>query len=237
MKRFWEHAAVQPVDQGWGIALDGRPLRLPGGTVLHLPDRPLAEAVAAEWDAAGGAKGAEMTMEAVPLTRLVGTAVDRIAPDPAPSAAAIAEYGESDLLCYRAEDPRLAALQAERWQPLLDWAALHLDAPLRATVGIVHVPQPPEALRALHAAVAAHSPFGLSALGIAVPAMGSLVLGLGLAAGRIDAGEAHALAMLDEAFQERLWGADAEAVARRARIADDIALAARLLALAPGRPG
>jgi chaperone required for assembly of F1-ATPase len=231
MKRFWDQAAVQQVEAGWGIALDGRPLRLPGGTTLHLPSLPLAEAVAAEWDAAGGAKGREMTMEEVPLTRLVGTAVDRIAPDPAPSAAAIAEYGESDLLCYRAEDRRLAALQAENWQPILDWAALQYDAPLRITTGIVHVAQPPDSLRALHAAVAAHSPFGLSALGIAVPAMGSLVLGLALSAGRVDAAEAHRLAALDETYQESFWGADAEALERRARIAADIALAARLLEL------
>jgi chaperone required for assembly of F1-ATPase len=231
MKRFWEEAAVQPVEAGWGIALDGRPLRLPGGTTLHLPSRPLAEAVAAEWHAAGGGKGNEMSMEEVPLTRLVGTAVDRIAPDPAPSVGAIAEYGQSDLLCYRAEDRRLAALQAESWQPLLDWAALHHDAPLRATTGITHVAQSPDSLRSLHAAVAAHSPFGLSALGIAVPAMGSLVLGLALSAGRLDATEAHRLAMLDETYQESFWGADAEAVERRARIAADIALAARLLEL------
>jgi len=231
MKRFWEQAAVQPVDQGWGIALDGRPLRLPGGTTLHLPSLPLAEAVAAEWDSAGGGKGREMSMEEVPLTRLVGTAVDRIAPDPAPSAAAIAEYAESDLLCYRAEDRRLAAMQAESWQPILDWAALQHDAPLRVTTGIVHVAQPPDSLRALHAAVAAHSPFGLSALGIAVPAMGSVVLGLALSAGRIGPGEAHRLAMIDETYQESFWGTDSEAEARRVRIAADIALAARLLEL------
>ncbi|MBI0534561.1 chaperone, ATP12 [Roseomonas sp. KE2513] len=231
MKRFWEQAAVQPMEQGWGIALDGRPLRLPGGTTLHLPSRPLAEAVAAEWDMAGGGKGNEMSMEEVPLTRLVGTAVDRIAPDPAPSAAAIAEYGESDLLCYRAEDRRLAAIQAENWQPILDWAALQHDAPLRVTTGIVHVTQPPDSLRALHAAVAAHSPFGLSALGIAVPAMGSVVLGLALSAGRIDAAEAHRLSMIDETYQESFWGTDSEAEARRVRIGADVALAARLLEL------
>lgn len=232
MKRFWDHAAVQPQGDGFGIVLDGRPLRLPGGGSVHLPRREMAEAVAAEWDAAGGAKGAEMSYEDVPLTRLVGTAVDRIARDPAPSAEAIAKYGETDLLCYRAEDPRLAARQMERWGPLLDWAALHLDAPLRVTQGIGHVAQPPDSLRALRAAVAAHDAFGLSALGIAVPLLGSVVLGLALSAGRLDAAQAHALATLDEAFQEEFWGADADAVARRARVGADVALAERLLRLA-----
>ena len=49
--------------------------------------------------------------------------------------------------------------------------------------------------------------------------------------GRIDAAEAHRLAVLDETFQEEFWGTDAEAAARRERIAREVALAGRLLAL------
>ena len=50
-------------------------------------------------------KGGEMTFTDTPLTRLAGTAAERIAPDPAPTVDAIARYGEFDLLCYRAETP------------------------------------------------------------------------------------------------------------------------------------
>ena len=71
----------------------------------------------------------------------------------------------------------------------------------------------------------------LAALGIAVPALGSLVLGLALAEGELDAATAHALGCLDELFQAELWGEDAEAAARRAGIAADIALAERFLRL------
>ena len=42
----------------------------------------------------------------VPLTRLAGTAQERIAPDPEPVVLDIARYGETDLLCYRAEARR-----------------------------------------------------------------------------------------------------------------------------------
>jgi chaperone required for assembly of F1-ATPase len=232
VKRFWDEARVAESDGAFAIQLDGRPVRLPGGTVLRVEGQGLAEAIAAEWQAAGGARGGEMRPEDVPLTRLVGTAVERIAPDPAPTVEAIAAYGASDLLCYRAEDPRLAEEQAAAWNPVLDWAALELDAPLRVTAGVMPVAQDPDALAALRRAVAAKPPIGLSALGVAVPALGSLVLGLALAAGRLDAAEAHRLATLDETFQERFWGEDAEAAARRARIAADIALARRLMDLA-----
>jgi chaperone required for assembly of F1-ATPase len=66
--------------------------------------------------------------------------------------------------------------------------------------------------------------------------LGSLVLGLALAEGQLDAGAAHALGCLDELFQAEAWGEDAAAVARRAAIAEEIDLAARFLQLTRGAP-
>jgi chaperone required for assembly of F1-ATPase len=232
MKRFWTHAvAVRRPEGGHAVLLDGKPLRLPGGAPLATPSAPLAEAIAAEWDAAGGKKGGEMSMEAVPLTRLLGTAQDRVAADPAAMVAGLTKYGETDLLCYRAEDPALAAMQARDWQPVLDWAAATHGAALAVTEGVMPVAQPPGSLAALRDAVAAHRAEELAALGVAVPALGSLVLGLALSAGEVTAERAHALAVLDEVYQEQRWGTDPVAQDRRARAAADVALAERFLAL------
>ena len=232
MLRFWDRAKAAREPEGWRILLDGKPMRLPDGTPLRVARETLAEAIAAEWREAGGTKGGKMSFADVPLTRLAGTAQQRIAPDPAPTAAALAKYAEADLLCYRAEAPEaLVRRQARAWQPWLDWAARELDAPLRTTTGIIHVAQPPDTLRALRGAVASATPEILAGLGIAVPALGSLVLGLALARGRLDAAEAHTLAALDELFQAELWGEDEEAAARRRHIAAEIALAARFMEL------
>jgi len=229
MKRFWNNASIGREGEGFIILLDGRPMRMPGGGRLSIERESVAKAVAEEWQTVGGEKGGEMTLEEVPLTRLLATAQDRIAPAPEAMIEGLTKYAETDLLCYRAEDSRLAARQAEQWQPLLDWAALQLDAPLRATETLMPVTQPEASLAALRAAVAKHDAGELAALGLAVPALGSLVLGLALSHGRIDAAEAHRLAVLDETYQEERWGEDAEATQRRAHVASDIALAARLL--------
>jgi chaperone required for assembly of F1-ATPase len=228
VKRFWEKATVAGSEGRFSILLDGSPVRLPGGAPVTAGARALAEALAAEWNAAG----AEFSPEDIPLTRLVGTAEERIAADPAATVAALARYGTTDLLCYRAAERRLAARQAEAWDPLLTWAALTLDAPLRVTTGVMPIAQDAQALGALTRAIAAHPPLILAALGIAIPALGSAVLGLALAAGRIEAAEAHALALVDERFQHEFWGLDAEAEARQARLAAELALAERLMALA-----
>lgn len=232
MKRFWDHAvAVRRPEGGHAVLLDGRPLRLPGGRPLATASGSLAEAIAAEWQAAGEKKGGEMTMEQLPLTRLLGTAQERIAPDPAAMVEGLAKYAETDLLCYRADDPELAEIQAREWQPLLDWAAAAHGAALSVTAGLMPMAQPAESLAALRAAVAAHRAEELAALGLAVPALGSLVLGLALSAGRLAATEAHRLAILDETFQERRWGEDPERLDRRARMAGDLALVERFLGL------
>ncbi|WP_203076761.1 ATP12 family chaperone protein [Falsiroseomonas ponticola] len=231
MKRFWDDARAEAAAGGFAILLDGRPVRLPSGAPLRVATAPLAEAIAEEWRQAGGTKGGEMRPEQVPLTRLVGTAEERIAPDPAATVAAIARYGDSDLLCYRATEQRLAARQAEAWDPWLSWSAQALDAPLRVTTGIMPVAQTDQARRALTRAVERQTPLALAALGVAVPALGSLVLGLAVAGGHLAPAEAHRLATLDEAFQEERWGTDPESAARREGAAADVAIAARLVAL------
>lgn len=212
-------------------------MHVPSGRVLLVGPRRLAKAIGEEWQMAGGGKGGDMTFADTPLTRLAGTAQERIAPDPLQTANAIARYGETDLLCYRADTPQeLVHRQARFWQPWLDWATLTYDAPLRVTTGIVAVRQPHDSVAALRRVVRAMDPYGLAGLGVAVPALGSLVLGLALAANVIDAATAHTLGALDELFQEEQWAPDDEAVSRRNAVAADIAVAARFIHLTREEP-
>ncbi len=232
MKRFWETVTIAPSEAGFAVLLDGKPMHLPGGTVLCVAGERLALAIAEEWRSAGGGKGGEMSFADTPLTGLAGTAQQRIAPDPAPTIDAIARYAESDLLCYRAETPAsLVERQDSGWQPWLDWVARTYDAPLRVSTGIAYVKQHRGSIAALRNAVAALDVPALAALGVAVPSLGSLVLGLALAEGALDAPTAHRLGSLDELFQAEMWGEDAEAAARRAAIAADVALAEKFLRL------
>ena len=232
MKRFWDEARIAAVDGGLTVLLDGRPVRLPGGGALRMEGAALAEALAAEWQAAGGTKGHDFRPDEIALTRLVGTVQERVAPDPAAMVQGIAEYAAADLLCYRSDDARLAAIEALEWNPWLAWSATTLGAPLLISTGIIHVAQPEPSRGALRAAVAALDPYALTALANVVPPLGSLVLGLALVRGEIDGAEAWRISLVDELFQEELWGRDDEAMTRRGKIAAEIALAERMLALA-----
>jgi chaperone required for assembly of F1-ATPase len=232
MKRFYRTVSVVSDGDGFGVALDGKLIKSPAKAVMTLPSRALAEAVAAEWEAQGEA----VKPDSMPLMQLSATAIDRVAPNRDAVIATIAAYGGTDLLCYRADGPAaLAERQQAAWQPLLDWAMTAHDAPLLVTAGITHLAQPTPSLAALRAAVAAQDDWRLTALHQATALTGSLVLGLALLAGRIDADTAFELAELDASFQIERWGEDAEAAARRTALRAELHAARRLAALTAGR--
>ena len=228
MKRVYKTVATHPVDGGWGVALDGRPLRTPGKSALVLPKEALAAAIAAEWDA----QQDEIRPATMPLFRLAATAIDRTPPQRDLVVAETANYAGTDLVCYRADHPpALAARQHAEWQKLIDWASLRYDAVLVVTAGILPARQPPATLSTFTAIVAAQDEFRLTALHTLTACCGSLVIALALLEGHLDADSAFAASQLDETFQIEAWGEDAEATARRQALAADIAAAARFLAL------
>ncbi len=219
MRRFWK--AVTVADGT--ILLDGKLVRTPGRMTLQLPTARLAEAVADEWRVVGD----EIKPHEMKLTGLANAAVER-----APTVQTLAIYGETDLLCYRAETPpELAAREAEVWDPLLDWARKRFDIAFTVTSGIVHVSQPAETVKRLGTAVAAYDDFHRTALSPLVTIGGSLVVALMLAESAITPDAAFDACHLDELWQAELWGEDWMATEARAARRDDFLSAARFLAL------
>ena len=228
MKRFWKEVAVVERDDGFGIALDGRPLKTPARADLVVASCPLAEAIASEWSECGET----IDPRAMPLTGFANAAIDRIAADPATFAKGLARYGENDLLCYRAEHPALLVeRQAAAWDPLLAWARRRYDVDFAVSAGIIHVPQPPETIAKLAQAVAAMERLQLAGLSPMVTIGGSLVAALTVAEEAVTPDDAWAAVSLDERWSAEQWGADAEAQAMLDARRRDFLAGARLLEL------
>ncbi len=233
MKRFYRSVTLAPLSESatssaFGVFLDDRPVRTPARRPLAVPSEVLAEAIAAEW----GDQKSEVRPEAMPLTRLVCTAIDHTADHRQAVIDEIVRYGDTDLLCYRADGPEaLVERQAAAWQPVLDWAAETLDIHWRVTAGVVPVRQDRALNDALHRVVGRYEPISLTALHAAAAALGSIGLALGLAEGVLSAEAAWQASQIDETFQTEQWGEDPEAAARRANVHADLMAAARLLTL------
>lgn len=217
-KRFYQQVDVQPLDQGFGIALDGKPVHTPARARLVLPTQSLAEAVAEEWRA----QEQEIDPAKMPKTRLVNTALDGVAREKEAVAAEIAKFAGSDLVCYRAGAPEsLIADQDAAWNPVLDFFREKFSARFLCSQGVMYVAQPQESLETILRAVEKHGqgPDGalrLAALHVLTTLTGSALIALALVNGGLDFESAWAAAHVDEDHQMRFWGADDEALARRA---------------------
>jgi chaperone required for assembly of F1-ATPase len=229
MKRFWKTAnAAEAEGGGWEIRLDSRQVRTPARAVLVVPSRALADAIAEEW----AAQPEEFDPRAMPLTGLANAAIDRMAADPDGFATGLARYAETDLLCYRAEEPpELVARQAAQWDPLLDWARERYDIHFELIGGIMHRPQPQATIERLTAAVHACDPLKMAGLSPLVTIGGSLVVGLAVLLEHIEAEAAFDITNLDELWQIEQWGEDYLARDLREAHKRDFLAAARFLTL------
>ncbi len=171
----------------------------------------------------------------MPLTRAANSAIEKVAPQFDAVADMLASYGATDLLCYRATAPaELVQAQAQAWDPLIDWAQDRYGIELTVTQGVMPVTQPAPTLAALRARLDPLTPFQLTGLHDLVTLPGSLILGLAVYEGRLDAEQAHGLARVDEDYQSSVWGADAEAASSAAGRLQAMRDAERLLQLLRG---
>ena len=228
MKRFWKEVSVVRKGDGFGIMLDGRLVRTPGRVPLSVPGDALAEAISEEWRCVAE----DIDPRAMPLTGLANAAIERIMPDPAAFAAGLAQYGESDLLYYRAEAPEpLIERQQAAWDPLLDWARGRYDVHFETTAGVMHRAQPEATVARLGEAVAARDAFELAGLSPLVTVTGSLVAALALLEGAADAETVWRAARIDGDWQAELWGEDDLALQTAAAHRADFDAGARFLSL------
>ncbi len=209
-KRFYKSVSVT---QGLEIALDQRIVKTPLKAPLKLPNRALAGAVAAEWEA----QGEFINPHAMPFTKLANTAIDRATAERQSITQEILDFAGSDLVCYRATVPEgLVSLQNQLWNPVIAWAFQTLGASLVVAHEIVHRPQPQQAMQSFESHLNNLDTFSFTAAHNLTTLTGSAVLALMMVAGDISAELAWTAANVDEDWQIQTWGKDDEAVARRA---------------------
>ncbi len=232
---------IAPHSGGFAVTVNGVAVKTPRGHPLVVPGAALARQIAREVagvlavDAGGLAgRGLKDPVRAANF-RIAAGAIDVIAHEPGARARIIADlaaYGGTDLVCIRAANPdALVEAESRAWQPLVEWFEREFGAGLATATGL-NVPQhDPAALAAIARAVEAADDFTLAALSLAARAAGSIVIGLALIRGRLDAEGAFAAATVEEAYQAERWGADAEAIQAREARALDLRQAARFLEL------
>ncbi len=204
-KRFWTEVSVHSQPNGFAVHLDNHPVRTPAKAPFVVPTKALANAIALEWQA----QDKNVNPQTMPFTRRANAAIDKVVHRHSEVAQNLAEYGGSDLLCYRADHPdELCRRQADLWDPILNWAETRFSAPLTTTIGVMPHAQPSESLANLARAVAEFEPFPLAGFYDLVTISGSLVIGLAVVNRFMPVAALWQAARVDEIWQEEQWGKD-----------------------------
>ncbi len=194
------------------ILLDGKPVKTPARHALAAPTRALADAIAAEWHAQKDV----IDPASMPLTRLANAVIDAVRTAPASGRRRdreISRHGLVVLSRRRAGRPGREAIGGMGSGAA--WAREQFGARFVLAQGVVHVPQPREAIAAVRAAIP-DDPWRLAAVSSITTLTGSALLALALAHGALDADAAWAAAHVDEDWQMSQWGSDELALERRA---------------------
>ncbi|MEL7128938.1 MAG: ATP12 family protein [Pseudomonadota bacterium] len=214
LKRFYKSVTVEAEGAEWAVALDGRRVKTPAKTPLRVASRKLADALAEEW----ARQGETIDIQGMHLTRLVNVALDRTPQERAGLVQEVRRYCETDLLCFLAEDPaELRDRQIALWRPIRAWVGQALGIVLmEAPGGLLHMPQPPASLDVAIAYADALDNLRLTGLVFAMGLYGSALLAMAVEQGELTATAAYDLSILDELWQGKKWGIDAENEARQA---------------------
>jgi len=213
-RRFYSHVNVVKSANGYSVELDGRSIKTPAKNLLEVESETIAAAIAADWER----QEEFIDLEAMYTTKVANTAIDRIAPNPEDVIAEITDYAGSDLLCYRALEPDdLVKRQNDSWDPVLNWFDKTHGVRLMSIGGVMHQPQPVDALEKLAANLRQRSVLMLAAMHNLTTLTGSAVLAFAVGDGHLDAHKAWDCAHVDEDWQIEQWGHDEDAAAHRAR--------------------
>ncbi|XP_015438665.1 PREDICTED: ATP synthase mitochondrial F1 complex assembly factor 2 [Dufourea novaeangliae] len=204
VKRFYRKTNILSSGRKFEITLDQRKLKTPQGKIFEVDSKPLALAVAAEWDA----QKEIIDKSSMHLTALCNTVIDNPHNHKKLDMVNyIVNCLEMDTLLFHSNEcDELYKLQSEKWDPLIQWFCDNYAVDIVKTKSIeaptVSIETKSVMLRHLMS-------FNYSAVHgfmYGVDAIKSVILTLAAAERVIGVEEAVRLSRLEEDFQTSHWG-------------------------------
>ena len=117
MKKFWEKVSIKKISSdSFCVMLDKRILKTPLKRDLVLQNLNLAQEILKECDQ----DSKKINTESMIFYGLISTSLDKIIDNRSSYIDDILNYIDTDLICYRAENPKeLVELQKNKWDPII----------------------------------------------------------------------------------------------------------------------
>ncbi|XP_074112405.1 ATP synthase mitochondrial F1 complex assembly factor 2 homolog l(2)k14505 [Cotesia typhae] len=204
VKRFYRKTNILQSGEKYEITLDQRKLKTPKGRVFEVSSKPLALAVAHEWDSQEDI----IHRSNMHMTALCSTFLDN--PQNLNSidiVTYIANYLETDTILYQSsETEELFKLQKEKWDPIIQWFCDKYQVDVEKTTSISSPVIPSDTKEKIVRHVASYNAASLHGFMYGVDVLKSVILMLALCERALTVEEAIGLSRLEEEFQISHWG-------------------------------
>jgi len=208
MKRFYKTVTVCPAEGGFQCKLDDRDVKTPMGKLLVLPTQPLAEKIAAEWDAQVDV----VKPQAMHLTQIATTARDKIEGRRNAVEQGLLRFTNTDLIFYFAENEGLTAQIAQRqeaqWRPWISWMEEKIGAKLATTTALKVLEQDPAFHDFMKSYLSSLSDLELCVFQILTSESGSLVLSMGFMEGKLGPKHLLEISNTEDFFKNEIYNID-----------------------------
>ncbi len=220
MKKSWKKVSINKISpNSFQIMLDERILQTPLKRELVLPNLNLTQEIVKEWDQ----DSKNINTETMIFYGLMSTSLDKIIDNRNLYINDILDYIDTDLICYRAENPKeLVELQKNKWDPIILLIEKYISTKVQVFQGIVPKKQHANVHRKLNNLVNQFNIFEISALHRITNITGSILLSLCVLKKDISTNEVFKLSFLDELWQEKNWGFDKETSQKRKEISIEL---------------
>ncbi|KAG7208525.1 hypothetical protein KM043_014744 [Ampulex compressa] len=204
IKRFYRKTNIVSNGTKYEITLDQRKLKTPRGKVFEVESKPLALAIAAEWDA----QEKIIDRGSMHLTALCNTVID----NPHNHSKIdmvnhIVNCLESDTILFQSSEvDELYKLQVEHWDPLVQWFCDKYRVNIIKTQSIQAPVVPSETKATLTKHLLSYNYNAIYGFMYGVDALKSVILTLAAAERTISIIDAVRLSRLEEEYQTSHWG-------------------------------
>jgi len=203
-KRFYKHADVSPVKDGYLIQIDQKTIKTPLLNFLCAPTEPIALAIAQEWHM----QTTEIDSHTMPLTTICNTAIDNpTGISKVDLVKELLEFLHTDTLCAIAGEPdTLVDFQTKHWSPIRDWFAKRYNVNLKASANLFTLNQSDETINTMISNLMQLNKWQLCGLQSAIDCTKSCILPLAVIDNRLNVSQAVYLSRLETEYQIERWG-------------------------------
>jgi chaperone required for assembly of F1-ATPase len=203
MKKFYKTVSLgEKEENGYGLFLDGKPVRTPAKQNFVIPSLDLANIIVTEW----ANQGDEILPLTMPISQITMTLIDRVVPHRKILEDEILGYINTDLICYRTDEPEQYRLaQEKQWNPFVTWFQKKTGLTLQVTTGLSPLTQSPEIHQSIKNRITALADNQFMAVYLATLGTGSIILGLAFQSGEFDNDTILAAAFAEEHLKDEIY--------------------------------